>query len=84
MSSTPRRSSRIRARNEEKLSKSDSLRSKSKAYGEKRLKRAQNAVLDSSSEEEVSTIEEGEEEVDPSTLISPVTKKHRPNNFLKV
>ena len=86
--STPRRSSRIKAKEEDKLSKSASLRAKRKVAGRQQLKRARNVVLESSSEEEVvwhepmSEVEE--EEIDPSNLISPVTRKRRPNNFLKV
>ena len=84
---TPRRSSRIKAKEEEKLSISASLRSKRKRSGRKQLKRAKNVVLESSSEEEEawhgSTSEE-EEQIDPSTLISPITKQHKPNNFFKM
>ena len=85
--STPRRSSRIQAKEEEKLSRSESLKSKRKSLGRKPLKRARNAVLSSSSEEEevqrVSS-SEGEGDIDPSDLISPVKKYRKPNNFLKV
>ena len=83
--STPRRSSRIKAKEEDKLSKSASLRSKRKVSG-RQLKRARNVVLESSSEEEVwhEPMSEEEEEIDLSNLISPVTKNKRPNNFLKV
>ena len=86
--STPRRSSRIKAKEQDRLSKSASLRSKRKISGREQSKRTRNVVLDSSSEEEEAwheqTSEEEEEKVDPSNLISPATKKRRPNNFLKV
>ena len=85
--STPRRSSRIKAKEEDRLSKSASLRSKRKLSGRQQPKRAKNVILDSSSEEEDVWHEptsEEEEELDPSNLISPVTKKRRPNNYLKV
>ena len=85
--STPRRSSRIKAKEEDRLSKSASLRSKRKLSGRQQPKSTRN-VLDSSSEEEEAwhdPTSEEEEEIDPSNLISPVTtKKNRPNNFLKV
>ena len=87
--STPRRSSRIKAKEQDKLSKSASLRSKRKLSGREQSKRTRNVVLDSSSEEEeawheqTSEEEEGEK-IDPANLISPATKKRRPNNFLKV
>lgn len=84
--STPRRSSRIKAKEEDKLSKNASLRSKRKFFGRQQLKRARNVVLESSSEEEEACHESvsEEEEIDLSNLISPVTRKRRPNNFLKV
>ena len=86
--STPRRSSRIKAKEEDRLSKSASLRSKRKFSGRQQPKSTRNVVLDSSSEEEEACHDptsEEEEEIDPSNLISPVTtKKNRPNNFLKV
>ena len=88
--STPRRSSRIKAKEQDKLSKSTSLRSKRKLAGREQSKRTRNVVLGSSSEEEeawheqTSEEEEEEEKVGPANLISPATKKRRPNNFLKV
>ena len=87
--STPRRSSRLREKNEEKEAICQSLRSKRTTPGRRREKRN---VLASSSEEEeekhekegLSVSEQEEEEVDVSTLISPVTAQRKPNNFLKV
>jgi hypothetical protein len=82
--STPRRSSRIKAKEEDKLSKSASLRSKRKLSGRQQPKRSRNVLDSSSEEEEAWPASEEEEEIDPSNLISPVAKKRRPNNFLKV
>ena len=80
---TPRRSKRIRDRDEEKLARSSTLKSKLKVAN--RSRRPKNVVLASSSEEEeVSSFSEEDDEVDPSDLISPVTKQRKPNNFLKV
>ena len=86
--STPRRSSRLRAKDEERLSKSESLRSKRKLSGGRKTKRRRGNVLVSSSEEEGQTFqsesEEEEETLDPANLLSPVGKKRKPNNLLKV
>ena len=85
--STPRRSSQIKAKEEDRLFKSALLRYKRKLSGRQQPKRAKNVILDSSSEEEEACTlheptSEEEEEIDPSNLISLVTKKKRPNNFL--
>ena len=87
--STPRRSSRLREKNEEKEAICQSLRSKRTTPGRRQEKRN---VLASSSEEEeekhekegLSVSEQEDEEVDVSTLISPVSAQRKPNNFLKV
>lgn len=78
---TPRRSRRLRAKDEAKLSLSASLRSKRKQSGREQTKGRR--LECSSSEEEETFRSESEEEttVDPA---SPVQKQRRPNNFIKV
>ena len=87
--STPRRSRRLRAKDEAKLSQSASLRSKRKLSGRGKTKGRRLGSSESSSGEEGVTLkrsesEEEEETVDPATLLSPVLKQRKPNNFLRV